>query len=29
MTPDQFGAHLRSETEKLGAIVRSVGARID
>jgi tripartite-type tricarboxylate transporter receptor subunit TctC len=29
MTPDQFGAHLRSETKKLGAIVRSVGARID
>lgn len=29
MTPDQFGAHLRSEIEKLGAIVRSVGARVD
>jgi hypothetical protein len=29
MTPDQFGAHLRSEIKKLGVIVRSVGARID
>jgi len=29
MTPEQFGAHLRSEIDKLGAIVRSVGARVD
>jgi len=29
MTPEQFAAHLRSEIEKLGAIVRSVGAHVD
>jgi tripartite-type tricarboxylate transporter receptor subunit TctC len=29
MTPEQFGSHLRSEIDKLGAIVRSVGARVD
>ncbi len=29
MRPEQFGAHLRSEIDKLGAIVRSVGARVD
>jgi tripartite-type tricarboxylate transporter receptor subunit TctC len=29
MTQEQFAAHLRSEIEKLGAIVRAVGARID
>lgn len=29
MTPEQFGKHLRSEIDKLGAIVRAVGARVD
>lgn len=29
MTPEQFGTHLRSEIQKLGAIVRSVGASVD
>lgn len=29
MTPEQFGVHLRAEIEKLGAIVRSVGASVD
>ncbi|MBI4207425.1 MAG: tripartite tricarboxylate transporter substrate binding protein [Betaproteobacteria bacterium] len=29
MTPEQFGTHLRSEVQKLGAIVRSVGASVD
>jgi tripartite-type tricarboxylate transporter receptor subunit TctC len=28
-TPDEFAAHMRSEIEKLGAIVRAVGARVD
>ena len=29
MTPEQFGTHLRSEIDKLGKIVRGVGARVD
>jgi len=29
MTPEQFAAHLRSEIDKLGAIVKAVGARVD
>jgi tripartite-type tricarboxylate transporter receptor subunit TctC len=29
MSPEQFGKHLRSEIDKLGAIVRAVGARVD
>jgi len=29
MTPEQFGKHLRSEIDKLGKIVRAVGARVD
>jgi tripartite-type tricarboxylate transporter receptor subunit TctC len=29
MTPEQFAKHLRSEMDKLGKIVRSVGARVD
>jgi len=29
MTPGQFGTHLLSEIDKLGAIVRAVGARVD
>ena len=29
MTPEQFGKHLKSEIDKLGAIVRAVGARVD
>jgi len=29
MTPEQFAAHLRAEIDKLGKIVRAVGARID
>lgn len=29
MTPGQFAAHMRSEIDKLGKIVRAVGARID
>jgi tripartite-type tricarboxylate transporter receptor subunit TctC len=28
-TPEQFAAHLRSDIDKLGAIVRAVGARVD
>ncbi len=29
MTPEQFAAHLRSEIDRLGAIVKAVGARVD
>ncbi len=29
LTPEQFAAHLRSDIDKLGAIVRAVGARVD
>jgi tripartite-type tricarboxylate transporter receptor subunit TctC len=29
MTPDRFATHLRAEIDKLGKIVRAVGARID
>jgi tripartite-type tricarboxylate transporter receptor subunit TctC len=29
MTPEQFATHLRSEIDKLGAIVKAVGARVD
>lgn len=29
MTPEQFRTHLLSEIDKLGAIVRAVGARVD
>ena len=28
-TPDEFAAHMRSEIDKLGAIVRAVGAHVD
>jgi tripartite-type tricarboxylate transporter receptor subunit TctC len=28
-TPEQFAAHLRSDIDKLGAIVRAVGAHVD
>ena len=28
-TPERFAAHLRSEIDKLGAIVRAVGAHVD
>jgi tripartite-type tricarboxylate transporter receptor subunit TctC len=28
-TPDEFAAHMRSEIEKLGTIVRAVGAHVD
>jgi tripartite-type tricarboxylate transporter receptor subunit TctC len=29
VTPEQFAAHLRSDIDKLGAIVRAVGAQVD
>jgi tripartite-type tricarboxylate transporter receptor subunit TctC len=29
MTPEQFTVHVRSEIDKLGAIVKAVGARVD
>lgn len=28
-TPDEFASHMRSEIEKLGTIVKAVGARVD
>ena len=28
-TPEELGAHMRAEMDKLGAIVRAVGARVD